>query len=148
MGRWSLVLGLLAAAGCAEEVPEGLRPDAVLRDSLGLTDDDAVHVIRIEGSDGREHASPGRVRARPGDRLSFTTTDGRLHHVRFDTAAMSPELVQWLVEGGRVVGPPLLSRDSRWVVDLSGAPDGIYPFRLEGNGSPGGGVVDVNREPR
>lgn len=147
-GRWVVVALVAIAGACAEEVPVELRPDGVLRDSLGLTDDDAVHVVLVDGAGGRDVATPARVRVRPGERVSFTTVDGRLHHVRFDTAAMAPETARWIVDGERVLGPPLVSRDSRWVVDFSAAPEGIYPFRLEGNGAPGGGVIEVTERRR
>jgi hypothetical protein len=63
--------------------------------------------------------------------------------VRFDTAVTAPGPTRWLTSGGRLLSPPLINRDSRWVVAFDGAPAGVYPFRLEGNGAPGGGVVEV-----
>jgi hypothetical protein len=102
-----------------------------------------VHVIRIDGAGGSDRAAPGRVAIRPGEYVSFTTVDGRLHHVRFDTSVTAPEVTRWLVEGGQVESPPLINSDSRWIVAFADAPPGVYPFRLEGNGSPGGGVVQV-----
>lgn len=139
----ALIAVAVGALACRDEVPEELRPDALLRDSLGLTDDDAVHVVRIDGSGGRDRAVPARLSIRPGERVSFTTTDGRLHHVRFDTAVTAPGPTRWLTSGGRLLSPPLINRDSRWVVAFDDAPPGVYPFRLEGNGAPGGGVVEV-----
>jgi plastocyanin len=139
---WLSTLGLFLA-GCADEVPDELRPDSLLRDSLGLTPADAVHVVAVAVVEGRETATPARTLVRPGQWVSFATRDGRLHHVRFDTTTTPAELDRWLAAGRRLRSPPLLNRDSRWVVDFADAPVGVYPFRLEGTGATGGGVVQV-----
>lgn len=137
------VLAAAVVAACADEVPPELRPDAVLRDSAGLAEGDVVHTVAVDGTSGRDVARPARVALRAGAHVAFATADGRLHHVRFDTSVMAPGPARWLAEGDRVESPPLLGRDTRWVVDFTDAPAGIYPFRLEGNGDPGGGVVEV-----
>lgn len=125
-------------------VPVALRPDGLLRDSLGLADGDAVHLMRLTSSDGRVRLVPDSVELRSGQRVSFVTGDGFTYLVRFDTLGVRAEQRAWLDRLGRLDGPPLLNHDSRWVVHFSGAPTGRYPVIVEGNLEPGRGVIVVS----
>lgn len=148
VGRWILITLALAALAATivylqARVPIALRPDQVLRDSLALTDADAVHAIELRVGDGHEQIVPDSVKLAVGDHLQFIAGDGFVHLVHFDTTRVSPEQRRWLDAVGARVGPALLNRDSRWVIDFDAAPIGRYPFMVEGNLEPGRGTVIV-----
>ena len=139
----ALVTLLVLTVGACNRVPEQLQPDTVLRDSLGLDERDAVHVVGLRSSQGAIEASPDSVRIEPGDHVSFTTLDGFLYLVHFDSAGLGDDQRNWLNSVGLFRGPPLLEADRRWVVDFSEAPIGVYGYRVEGNAEASQGIVEV-----
>ncbi len=134
------------SAGCGPAVPPELQPDAVLRDSLGLTSDHEVHRVLLTGGPV-EVIEPAALSVRPGVLIAFTTGDWRVHDVRFEVDSLSPEARAFLEGSGQVASPPLVNRDQRFVVTFEGAPPGRYPFLVEGNGAPARGVVVVQPNP-
>jgi hypothetical protein len=124
-------------------VPVELRPDGLLRDSLGLADGDAVHRVRLSSAEGRIRLEPDSLEIRAGDHLSFETGDGFLYLVHLDTLGLESEGRVWIGSFESLDSPPLLNRDSRWVVHFSGAPAGRYPVTVEGNLESGRGVIVV-----
>ena len=48
-----------------------------------------------------------------------------------------------LERADQLASPPLIYRDSRYVLAFEGAPAGKYPYAIEGNGRPGRGVIVV-----
>lgn len=141
----TLVLSGPGLAGC-REVPVELRPDELLREQLGLTDRDAVHVVRVRVEGVSEVAQPDRVEIAPDAWVSFQGADTRGHVVRFDTASMEATAVEWLRQSDQLESPPLLTPASRWVVSFAGAPEALYPFAVEGSGELGLGSVQVQTE--
>ena len=141
--RPASVMLLALTVGACNRVPEQLQPDAVLRDSLGLDERDAVHVVGLRSSQGAIEASPDSVRIAPGDHVSFTTLDGFLYLVHFDSVGLGDDQRNWLNSIGLFRGPPLLEVDRRWVVDFSDAPIGVYSYRVEGNAEASQGIVEV-----
>lgn len=134
----------LTVPGCRRGDPEH-RPDALLRAQLGLTDDDRVHVVTLTGGN-REHAYPDSMIVPTGAYVQFVTADWRIHEVAFEVDALSPAAWRFLERTDQVASPPLIDRDSRFVVSFEGAPAGRYPYVLEGNAGPGRGVVMVTDE--
>ena len=132
---------LLCAGACAEPDPEHL-PDAVLRRELGLTENDRVHSIRIAGGNA-EVAEPDLDSVPIGAFVEFVTTDWLVHEVIFQGDSMAADARGFLERTEQVASPPMLQRDSRFVVSFDGAPPGRYPFVMEGNGRPGHGVLIV-----
>lgn len=130
---------------CRSRDPEH-RPDAFLRAELGLTDDDRVHVITLTGGNS-EHANPDSVSVPVGAYVQFVTDDWRIHEVIFDLESVGPSARGFLRRTEQLASPPLVDRDSRFLVSFDGAPPGRYPYRLEGNARPGRGVVVVVGEP-
>jgi hypothetical protein len=141
------LLGVTLGA-CEPEVPMELRPDGVLRASLGLTDRDAVHIIQVRGRGVAEVAEPEHLQIGPGAWVSFQGGDTRGHVVRFDTLALGPAALDWLRQTDQVESPPLLTPASRWVVSFEGAPEGVYPFAVEGSGELGFGRIELQTESR
>ncbi len=135
-------LSALLAAGCAPEVPPELQPDDVLRSELGLTDSDEVHRVTLRGSE-REEVDPPETTVAPTAWVEFVSSDWRVHEVRFEADSLSAEALRFLVGTSQMESPPLLHRDARFVVSFRGAPEGRYPFRVEGNRARGRGVVVV-----
>lgn len=131
----------LGPAGC--DAPPELQPDPLLQDSLGLTLRDRVHVVRIVHRDGREAAEPDSVEVRPGDWVDFVGGDGHLRIVSFETGGLEDAPRDFLAGNGVESSPPLLGLGVHWAVPLTGAPPGRYPFRIEGSGGEGRGVVVV-----
>jgi hypothetical protein len=123
-------------------VPPELQPDDVLRSELGLTESDEVHRITLMGSH-REEADPPEVTVPPTAWVEFVSSDWRVHEVRSEADSLSSEALRFLLSTGQMESPPLVHRDARFVVSFREAPEGRYPFRVEGNGAPGRGVVVV-----
>ena len=134
-------LGLALWLGACNASPE-LRPDEVLKEELGLTDRDEVYRITVTGGD-LELLEPREVVIEAGAFVEFVTTDWRVHEVIFALDSLSREAREFLERTDQVASPPLLQRESRFVVWFDGAPAGRYPFVVEGNTSPGRGAVVV-----
>lgn len=140
------VVGLVAAValhGCrGESVPPELRPDSVLMEELGLTEDDRVHRILLTSGE-EEDPAPDSVSVTAGAWVEFVTGDWRVHEVRFDLEAASPAGRSFLETTDQVASPPLVDRGARFVVSFGDAPPGRYPFVVEGNSRAARGVVVV-----
>jgi hypothetical protein len=139
----SLLAGLTAA--CERSDPE-LRPGQVLKDSLGLGDDDRVHRVRLSRLDQRENPDPASVEVREGDYVEFVSVDHGVHAIFFALDSLSSAAAQFLRAAGQESSPPLVLPAARFVVLFAGAPIGRYPFVVVGNGTEAYGVVVV-REP-
>ena len=145
-----LVVALICVtfAACEPEVPVELRPDGVLRASLGLTDRDVVHTVQVRARGVAEIAEPSELPIEEGSWVSFQGGDTRGHVVRFDTLALGAAALAWVRQTDQVESPPLLTPASRWVVSFEGAPVGIYPFAVEGSGELGFGRIEIRGEGR
>ena len=142
--RAVLVIAIVApVASCADPATNDHPPDAVLQTELGLTLQDVVYTIRITGGEA-EVADPPERSIEPGAWVQFVSDDWLVHEVHFETDSLRPEARSFLERTRQVASPPMLQRDARFVVSFEGAPSGRYPFRLEGNRSPGRGVIVVS----
>jgi plastocyanin len=115
----------------------------VLRAELGLTLDDRVHRVRLAGGDV-EQADPPVLSIETGEYVEFVTTDWLIHEVIFELDSLSAEQQDFLRRTDQMESPPLLERDSRYVLVFEGAPRGRYVYRLEGNGRPSRGAIVVS----
>jgi plastocyanin len=141
-----LLLALLACplGACKDDEDISLRPDALLRDSLGLGDEDRVHRVQLASStDGGESADPATLEVRPGDWVEFVTSDRRIHVVSFALDGLPEASARFLIESGQQGSPPLMDPGTRFVVSFAGAPLGRYPFEVIGNGRAAQGAVVV-----
>lgn len=138
-------LALFLVPGCTD-APGELQPPTILQDSLGLTVQDRVHVVRLEHAAGAERAVPDSLAIRPGDWVDFVGGDGRVRMVSFLRDSMRTAPRDFLQGSGVTDSPPLLGVDVHWAVPFEGAPAGRYPFVVTGSGGDGRGVVVV--EPR
>jgi plastocyanin len=131
--------------GCKPAAPR-FAPDATLRRELGLTDKDEVHRVTLLGGDS-EQVRPPTVSLSAGAYVEFVTGDGRIHEVHFELDSLAAAARAFLQESDQASSPPLVNRDSRFVVRFDQAPPGRYPFLVEGNGAPAHGVVVVRPKP-
>lgn len=140
----AVLVGCLVCAGCSpvNEHP----PDQLLRDSLGLDDDDVVHRIHVRAVDHQETMSPVRLQVEPGSHVEFVSTDRRLHWVRFELDSLDAAAADFLRAASQEESPPLVNRESRFVVTFRGAPEGLYPYVVYGNGRSGRGAIVVGGE--
>lgn len=148
-GRVALcvVLTWWAPAACEAPDPE-LIPDERLRTELGLTETDRVHTIGLSTGVG-ERADPDSVLVAPGEFVQFVSGDWLVHEMAFDLDSLSADRRDFLVRTRQAESPPLLERDSRFVLSFVEAPPGRYPYSLAGNREPGRGlIVVVAPEPR
>lgn len=127
--------------GC-EPVDPTLRPDAQLISELGLSERDRVHTVSLT-AEADERADPDSITVQIGDYLQFVSSDWLIHEVRFDSAEMNDRTRSFMIVTDQMRSPPLLQRGARYVLSFVDAPDGAYPFRLEGNRGPGRGVIMV-----
>jgi hypothetical protein len=141
----ALLLLLSPACRAVEENPD--PPDSLLRDSLGLGDDDRVKRIRLASGPDGEVVDPSQVLVEPGGYVEFYTRDRRVRTVSFLIDSLSTEQAGFLRSTGQERSPPLVELDSRFVVSFQDAPPGRYPFLVEGNVAPLPGAVVVAGEP-
>jgi len=73
------------------------------------------------------------------------TTDWLIHEVIFEADSVDTEQWSFLERTDQTASPPLIERDTRYVLTFEGAPPGRYPYLLEGNGASGRGVIIVTR---
>ena len=138
-GSRLLVLVLLIACGAPDEEH---FPDDVLRRELGLGDDDRVHTVLVTGG-AAEVSDPAVDTVPAGAWVQFVSGDWLVHEVSFALDSLSASSRTFLEGSDQTSSPPLLQRDARFVVSFEGAPPGRYPYLLEGNGGPGGGLIVV-----
>lgn len=143
----ALLIGMLVSLACGR-ADDHLRPDAMLRDSLGLGDDDRVHRIWLASVANNERIDPDRVEIRQGDYVEFVTDDRRVHAVAFTLDSLSLPASEFLSQSGQQGSPPLVDAGARFVVSFTGAPTSRYPFVVVGNGAPGRGLVVVSEPKR
>lgn len=92
---------------------------------------------------GREVVTPDTLRVTPGQYASFRSGDHWPRRIRLLVDSVGPELRAFLEREGSPESPPLVHPGARWVVEMSGAPPGAYPFVVEGPRNPGRGVLLV-----
>lgn len=102
-----------------------------------------MHTVVLGGRGAEEHAVPSHLQVRPGDAVEFRTVDHRVHTVVFPPDSLSAPLRAFLESTGQGASPPLVSRDSRYVLRLEGAPPGRYPFVSRGHGGTARGSIRV-----
>jgi plastocyanin len=141
----SLVFGatVLLLASCELLPDPETQPDEVLQEELGLTLDDQVHRVMLTGG-ATERADPMAISLEPGSHVEFITTDWLIHEVIFEADSVTGEQWSFLERTDQVASPPLINRESRYVLSFEGAPPGRYPYTLEGNGGAGRGVIIVS----
>jgi len=122
-------------------------PDTALRDTLGISLDVDLHRVALGGERDRERIFPDSVLAREGDVVAFETVDGRVHELDFAVDSLTPDQLDFLRASRQLESPPLLSLGTRFLVDLTDAPDGRYVFRARTVGEPVYGVVRVGETP-
>lgn len=141
--RLLLLAATFLAAGSCEPPPDpDTLPDDLLRAELGLTPADRVHRVKLSGGE-TEHADPVMVSIEPGSHVEFVTADWLIHEVIFETDSVRGARWDFLERTDQTASPPLIDRESRYVLTFVGAPAGRYPYRIEGNGGPGRGVIVV-----
>jgi plastocyanin len=140
-----VLVGLVSA--CRRSDPD-LQPEAVLKDSLGLSDRDRVHRIQLSSPDNVETPAPDSVAILPGDYVEFLTTDGKVHAVSFVLDSLPSGGADFMKGAAQEASPPLVSAESRFLVTFTDAPAGRYPFVVAGNGTEGRGAIVVGRPPR
>jgi plastocyanin len=139
-----LVVGSSTLTGCeAREAPNLNPPDSLLRDSLGLTEDDHVHRVVLASQNGSESVQPTEVSIEPGHYVEFFTQDRRVRMVSFPLAGLTPAQAEFLRSTGQDRSPPLVEIESRYLVSFQDAPPGRYPFLVEGNERSIPGVITV-----
>jgi len=134
-------LGVLTASCEPPPDPETL-PDEVLQVELGLTERDRVHRVTVTGG-AEERGEPVLIAVEPGSYVEFVTTDWLIHEVIFEADSLLATQWSFLERTDQTESPPLIELDSRYVLSFEGAPTGRYPYRIEGNGAPGRGVIVV-----
>ncbi len=102
--------------------------------------------MTLVGADS-EQIRPASVSVSPGAYVEFVTGDWRIHEVHFELDSLDDAARSFLQASDQASSPPLVDRDSRFVVRFADAPSGRYPFVVKGNGAPGHGVVVVRSKP-
>lgn len=147
--RLLLITGVILCAGLGCERPDpALQPDEVLQAELGLAIRDRVHRVTLTGGEA-ERADPAAVSIEPGSLVEFVTTDWLIHEVIFEADSVGEVEWAFLQRTDQTASPPLIDRETRYVLSFEGAPPGRYPYLIEGNSVPGRGVIIVTEaEPR
>ncbi len=116
-----------------------------MRDSLGISRRVGLHRIALGGARDVDRVLPILTTAEPGDVIEFHTVDGRIRMLSFDADSLSASARTFLEETRQLSSPPLIDRGSRFLVDLSDAPEGRYVFRTRTSGPPVFGAIVVAR---
>jgi plastocyanin len=132
---------LVVTSSCGPETSD-LPPDRRLELQLGLEPTDRVHQVTLTGG-ASGGAVPPQVNVLPGDYLQFVTGDSWVHEVVFESDSLSDAAGAFMADLDQLESPPLVSRGSRFVLSFVDAPEGRYPYRVEGNGETSRGVVVV-----
>ena len=141
--RLLLLAATLIAVGSCEPPPDpDTLPDELLQAELGLTATDRVHRVKLSGGE-TEQADPVMVSIEPGSHVEFITSDWLIHEVIFEADSVTGDRWDFLQRTDQASSPPLIDKESRYVLSFVGAPAGRYPYRIEGNGAPGRGVIVV-----
>ena len=135
---FTLLLMLTACAQDSTPARDVVRLDG---GDVALPEGARRHDVRLEGVGAQDEVSPASVSATPGDAVAFIAADGMTHSIVFLSDRLDAAQVAFLEDGGQMRGPPLLTEGSSWIVTLSGAPAGEYPFACALHG--GQGVVRV-----
>ena len=140
--KWGSVLsvGIFALHVWSCTPDNELPPDELLQAELGLTLDDRVYRVILTGG-AAEQADPVVLLIEQDAYVEFITDDGFIHEVIFDPDSLSSDQWSFLERTDQEASPPLIERDSRYILVFEGAPFGRYPYRIEGNGNPGRGVI-------
>jgi hypothetical protein len=143
--RILLAAWVMAASAC-RPTESDLPPDRRLQWELGLDPRDRVHeVILSAGPTGA--AEPEETRLLQGDYLQFVTADSWVHELLFEVDSLAADARAFMSDLDQLASPPMVSRGSRFIVSFVGAPDGRYPFRVEGSHGPVRGAVVVEAPP-
>ncbi len=137
---------LAVVVGCKGQPNPEFRPDETLKRELGLTDLDEVHRVTLTGAEAEAIDSPS-VTVAPGAYVEFVTADWRIHEVHFELDSLDAPARSFLERSDQASSPPLVDRDSRFVVWFDRAPPGRYSYVVQGNGASARGVVIVRPNP-
>jgi plastocyanin len=137
----------LSLTGCDGSEGEAPGADAEALQALGLSPRSQLHRVTLGGRGADEHAVPTQILASPGDGVEFLTVDHRVHTLAFPLDSLSPEVRLFLEESGQTSSPPLVTRGSRFILNLKNAPPGRYPFISDGHGGKARGLVQVGDPP-
>ncbi|TVP55755.1 MAG: hypothetical protein EA351_09830 [Gemmatimonadales bacterium] len=139
-----LVLMSLLFTGCLRDPPPPTDPE--LAEELGLPSGTVFHRIHLGGTGARTRVLPGAVTLEPGAWVQFIVEDHRVHVVRFLLEEMDPAAAEFLRRSEQTASPPLTQRGSRQLFSFEDAPNGSYPFVVEGYGDPVRGLLRVGSE--
>lgn len=128
---------LAVASGACERGDTGPRSIDIDGGAVELPRGAEVHTVRLRAAMGRGFIEPDTVRARPGDAVRFVAGDDRGHAVAFESDRLDPGAERFLFRTGQLRGAPLVRAETAWIVDLTDAPPGRYPFRCLNTGSTG-----------
>ena len=133
---------LLALSSClaGDDRPP---PDEELRTELDIPAGIPIRRVDLRWREGETRILPRRTEIPPGGVVQFVTLDHRVHLIRFDEGALDPPALGFLHGTGQDRAPPLLVEGARLVLTFDGAPPGIYPFWVEGNGGRAPGEIRV-----
>lgn len=137
----ALVCCLLAFAACQPSESD-LPPDRRLQSQLGLDPRDRVHQVVVSAS-ATGVPEPRETVVLVGDYLQFVMADSWVHELSFESDSLSAEALAFMNGLDQLASPPMVSRGSRFVVSFVDAPEGRYPFRVEGGHAPAHGAIVV-----
>ncbi len=131
----------LGIGACLRDAPPPTDP--ALAEALGLPPSTPIHRLDLVDRDGRIGVFPGDLEIRPGSVVQFVTRDRRVYSVHFEADSIGAPGRAFLEETAQGSSPPLVEAGARFVVTFAGAPEGAYPFRVEGQGAVARGRIVV-----
>lgn len=131
LGALILAAGMFLS-GCLREAPPPSDPE--LAEALGLSPRTPIHRISLADREGRIGVFPSVLEIGARDVVQFRAEDRRVYGIRFLEAEMSSASRDFLADRHQLASPPLVEAGARFVVSFEGAPEGIYPFLVEGSG--------------
>lgn len=132
----ALVIGPLTLVAC-DTVGGG---ETLELDSAQLSIPGTAHEVRISGAGAIDSIAPATLEAEPGDAIRFVT-DRRPHALTFTAESLAAPVREFLERTGQLRGPPLVNEGASWVVLLTDAPAGRYPFHCRSHDARGELIV-------
>jgi len=139
---WGWVVLLAALWGCGATFDDPRDPEVAA--FLELPASTTIHRFDLMDRDGRIGLFPRVLEIASGHWVQFVVADTRVYSVHFDRGRFEdPANWEFLVSLHQTASPPMVETGSRYIVSFDGAPPGVYPFRIDGQGAPVAGEIRV-----
>lgn len=103
-----------------------------------------IHRFDLVVRDGQIVVLPTLREVNAGEWVQFVSSDTHVYSVHFlEASFQDPAAWSFLESGHQTASPPLVEPGSRFILTFEGAPSGVYPFQVDGQGRSAEGSLRV-----